>query len=197
MPGHSRSMTGAPPLPKVAETAAPLDVAQVHEEHADFVWRSLQRLGVASQDLEDLLQEVFIVVHKKLATFNHSARVTTWLFGICLRVASTHRRSARRRYEHVGLPARDTADSGARTNPESALAERQALVRLEIALGAMTLERRAVFVMFEIEGISAPVIAETLGVPVGTVYSRLSTARAEFSESLARLERRDTQRGAR
>lgn len=71
-----------------------LDVASIHESHADFVWCSLQRLGVRPADLEDALQEVFVVVHRKLSSFDGSSRLSTWLFGISMRVASAYRRKA-------------------------------------------------------------------------------------------------------
>jgi RNA polymerase sigma-70 factor (ECF subfamily) len=170
-------------------SALPLDVARIHDEHADFVWRSLQRLGVRSADLEDQLQEVFIVVHRKLAHFDHSARLSTWLFAICLRVAASHRRRAHHRREELGLETSGNVGASDALDPENALARQQAIARLEAVLGSLGLERRVVFVMFEIEGIQAGTIAETLGIPVGTVYSRLSTARSEFNRALERLQR--------
>jgi RNA polymerase sigma-70 factor, ECF subfamily len=187
--GIQRSLTNAPPVSKLSELPRSLELARIHDDHADFVWRSLQRLGVRSADLEDQLQEVFIVVHRKLGSFDHSARLSTWLFGICLRVAASYRRRAHVRHEELGLETSGNIDGNAVLDPEHAFARRQAIARLERILGALGLERRAVFVMFEIEGIPAGTIAETLGVPVGTVYSRLSTARAEFTRALERLER--------
>ena len=65
-------------LENFAQLSPALEVGQIHDDYADFVWRSLQRLGVRSQDLEDQLQEVFVVVHRKLATFDHSSRISTW-----------------------------------------------------------------------------------------------------------------------
>lgn len=169
----------------------PADVAAVHEAHADFVWRTLQRLGVHQQDLEDVLQEVFLVVHKRLSTFDHSSQLTTWLFGICLRVAAAYRRRAHRRHETLGLGPEEALLRDGAADPEQVLAQREALRRLELALETLGLERRAVFVMFEIEGISAPAIADIMGVPVGTIYSRLSTARAEFTRAVERMEKQE------
>lgn len=167
----------------------------MHEEYADFVWRTLQRLGVATQDLEDALQDVFIVVHRKLVTFDHSARLSTWLFGICLRVAAAQRRRAYRRREELASELEERLLADANSDPERSLLVQQAAARIELALASLGLERRAVFVMFEVEGIGAPAIAEMLGIPVGTVYSRLSTARTEFKLAVARLERRNGKRG--
>ena len=183
-------------LENFAEPTPALDVTQIHEDYADFVWASLQRLGVHRQDLEDQLQEVFVVVHRKLSTFDHSARLSTWLFGICLRVAAADRRRAHRRREVLTLePAQRSNLGGSEADPERALLHREAALRLEHALSTLALERRAVFVMFEIEGIPAAAIGEMLGIPVGTVHSRLFTARTEFDQAVRRLERHDHRRG--
>jgi RNA polymerase sigma-70 factor, ECF subfamily len=166
----------------------PQDVTSVHRSHADFVWRSLQRLGVRPADLEDALQDTFVVVNRKLHTFDGSSRMSTWLFGVCIRVAAAYRRRAhRRREQSVETPDLGTDPS---SDPESAAIERQNRERLERVLERLDLDKRAVFVMFEIDGLSAVEIAEMLGVPVGTVYSRLSAARAAFKKAALRLAQR-------
>lgn len=182
-------MTLVRPAPALLAAPAALDVVQVHEHYADFVWRSLQRLGVPAQDLEDALQEVFVVVHRRLGSFDGTSQMSTWLFGICLRVAASQRRRASRRREQPTESLDELMTAGPNSDPEQSYAAREAAARLTRALDGIELERRALFVMFEIEGIAATAIAEMLGVPVGTVYSRLFTARAEFSRALARLER--------
>src|SRR5688572_278804 len=70
-------------------------VKRIYEEHAHFVWLSLQRLGVQPADVGDLAHDVFVVVHRRLHTFNRTSRVTTWLFGICVRVVANYRRRQR------------------------------------------------------------------------------------------------------
>jgi RNA polymerase sigma-70 factor (ECF subfamily) len=171
-----------------------LTVAQVHEHHADFVFRTLQRLGVRDRDLEDALQEVFIVVHRKLSTFDGSARLTTWLYGIALRVAAAQRRRAHlRREEPMADPAQETSSSD-EDDPERQYLAREARERLSRALDSLTLDKRAVFVMFEIEGLAAIEIADMVGVPVGTVHSRLSAARTEFAAAVERMNRREQSR---
>jgi len=181
-------VTRTPPLPvpRPAPVAQRLDVATIHDEHADFVWLSLQRLGVADPDVEDLLQEVFVVVHRRLDSFDHSSRVTTWLFGICLRVVAAYRRRAFRRRERsvAAVPEEATSDA---VDPEQVAATRQAQARLRAAMDLMDLEKRALFVMFEIDELSCEEIAEMLSVPLGTVYSRLHAARKDFERALARL----------
>jgi RNA polymerase sigma-70 factor (ECF subfamily) len=172
----------------LAEPDVVLDVTQLHDEYADFVWRNLQRLGVRSSSLEDALQDVFVVVHRRLDSYDSSSKVSTWLFGICLRVAAGHRRRAHLRHERGGTEIYDKPDNSPSADPEQAAMRRQAERQLEQGLEFMALERRAVFVMFEIEGIPAGAIAEILDIPVGTVYSRLHKARAEFSDAVAHLE---------
>ena len=169
------------------EVADRLDVASVHDQNADFVWLSLQRLGVGDADVEDLLQEVFVVVHKRLRSFDGSSRITTWLFGICLRVVAAHRRRAYRRREEIvaQVPESGTFDGA---NPEQAAATRQEQARLRAALDLMDLEKRAIFVMFEIDDVGCEAIAEMLSIPLGTVYSRLHAARKDFERALLRLQ---------
>jgi RNA polymerase sigma-70 factor, ECF subfamily len=162
-----------------------LEPALVYEQYADFVWRSLQRCGLSSVDLEDAFQDVFVVVHRKLGSFKGHSKVTTWLFGICLRVAKKQRRFALfRQYtsEHpLELPDACT--------PERHLERHQASKEVERILRRMSPEQRAVFTMFELERIDCSEIAETIGVPVGTVYSRLHAARAHFRSERARAMR--------
>lgn len=169
-------------------TAAPMrwTAAKVYESHADFVWASLSRLGVTTDDLPDQTQEVFVVVHRRLDSFDGSARMTTWLFGICLHVAQNWRRHRRR---HPESPTEVIEREGSDASPEEQASDAQARRTLAHILDTMEPARRAVFVMFELEGLSCVEIGEMLGVPVGTVYSRLHAARASFQESVARVRR--------
>ena len=172
--------------PLIGSGSRTLDVLAVHQAQADFVWRSLQRLGVRPADLEDVFQEVFIVVHKRLHTFDGSSALTTWLFGICLRVAAAHRRRAWFRREVPTDDAALAAPVAEGESPEDALARAEAQRAVRRALDEMDLEKRAVFVMFEIDELASEEIASVLGVPVGTVWSRLSAARKQFQKIVAR-----------
>jgi RNA polymerase sigma-70 factor (ECF subfamily) len=179
------------PVPGVAERgpeAARLD--QVYEQWADYVWRMLQRLGVRRADLEDVCHDVFLVAHRRFAEFDGRVGVNAWLFGICLRLAANYRRRARNRRPHSSTALEDeTAPlrAPASIEPDQQLARRQAQERVQAVLAQMDLTRRAVFLMYEIEGLSCQAIAEELGVPVGTVYSRLHAARRFFSAEAERL----------
>ena len=187
-------MTAARAALEMAERELP-DLATVHAEHVEYVWRCLQRFGVRDADLEDALQEVFVVVHRRLDSWDGSAALRTWLFGIALRVAAAFRRKAHRRHERIVEDPLAGRAAPEEESPERLAADGEARARLIEILDAMDLEKRAVLVMFEVEGLSCPEIARTIGIPVGTVYSRLDAARREFRERAERAIRR--QRGVR
>src|SRR5262249_6501685 len=145
---------------------------------------SLRRLGGHESDLPDAVQDTFLVVHRRLNEFEGRSKVTTWLFGICFRVPSACRKRAHIR-RRSGQPLVDTLDE--RVDVAAEAERRQALGRLELLLDELPLEQRAVFTLFELEGMTGDDIAETLEIPLGTVYSRLRLARAAFRQAAARL----------
>lgn len=183
------------PSPLAVPRPEALTVTAVYEAHADFVWASLQRLGVRASDLDDVLQEVFVVVHQRLHTFDGSSKLTTWLYGVCLRTASDYRRRAWRRREQVGDDPVEQGPGDAQRTPEDDAASGEGRRRLESVLDELDVDKRAVFVMFEVEELSCDEIASIVGVPVGTVYSRLHAARKQFEKAVARQKARDTRGG--
>jgi RNA polymerase sigma-70 factor, ECF subfamily len=166
----------------MTEPDAKTSAEALFRAHAPFVVRLLTRLGVPPSHVDDLVQEVFLTAHRRGGFTPGAARPTTWLAEIALRVASTARRSRRRSRVTSDENAVDAAVSEAPT-PFDAASTRQALGRVERALDAMDLDRRAIFVLFELEGESCEAIAAGLGVPVGTVYSRLHAARRDFRKA--------------
>lgn len=166
---------------------APAGVTELYEAWVDFVWRSLRRLGVADASLDDAVQDVFLVAHRRLADFEGRSSPKTWLFGIALRVAKDHRRSARRRGGLDVLPV-DLPDGGA--SPFDALDHKRALSTLDEALGHLDDDRRAVLVMMEIEEMTAPEVAEVLAIKLNTVYSRLRLARRDLDAALTTIAAR-------
>jgi RNA polymerase sigma-70 factor (ECF subfamily) len=161
-----------------------------YDEHVRFVWRALLRIGVQESDLSDAVQDVFVVVHRKLPEFDERAKVTTWLFAICMRVASERRRRAHLRHELCSgqVPAAPSADE---PDADALVERRRARELLETVLDRMPDEQRLVFSLFEFEGMTGDEIAELLAVPIGTVRSRLRLARESFEASVARLRARD------
>ena len=174
----------------VSDHVLPTDLAGVYDAHADFVWRSLRRLGVPEADAPDALQEVFVVVFRKLATFEGRSAMTTWLFGICLRVAADRRRKASVRYERADGDETAEQKGDGRPNAEETTSRTESLRVLEAALDKLEPDQRAVFVLFELEELTAAVIATMLGIPQGTVMSRLRLARAAFRREVARFQAR-------
>jgi RNA polymerase sigma-70 factor (ECF subfamily) len=145
-------------------------------------------MGVAEADLPDALQEVILVVHRRLKTYDGSSKLTTWLFGICLRVASTMRRQRLRRRETPMDPERHLVHLVDQDHPERLMARRDARRRLTRALDSLDPHKRALLTLFELENVPCAKLAELFGVPVGTVHSRLSAARHQFQQALVRLE---------
>jgi RNA polymerase sigma-70 factor (ECF subfamily) len=152
--------------------------------HAAYVWNSLRRLGAPPSDLEDLTHEVFVQVYRHLGEFDPDKPVRPWLFGFAFRIASQHRRRAHRRREIPGEPD-VAADPAALPDERAAREEDRRLVLA--ALQGIELDRRAVFVLYEIDGLPMGEIAGSLGIPVNTAYSRLRVARAEFVAAVKRL----------
>lgn len=167
-----------------------LDVVTLHARYGDFVWATLARLGVRPSDLEDQLQEVFVVVHRRVETYDGSAPMSAWLYGVSRRVAAAYRRRRYMQKEVTGEPPVEVEDEGA--DPEQVASLQQARGVLHALLDGLDLDKRAVFVMFELEGMDCEEIAGTMGVPVGTVYSRLHVARKEFQAALARHRKRQS-----
>ena len=168
----------------------PLSFQRLYEEHLDFVWRTLRRLGVPPTDLPDVAQEVFLVVHRRLPDFEPRARVTTWLFPICMHAARDRRRRAHVRRE-VPREQYDLEDPA--PMPGNDLERQDDLSLFEAALSDMNLDQRAVFVLFELEELRGEDIAATLAIPLGTVYSRLRLARQAFRNGV--LSRASTEDG--
>jgi RNA polymerase sigma-70 factor (ECF subfamily) len=173
----------------------PTSLSALYEQSADFVWMTLQRLGGRPNDLDDLCHDVFLIVHRKFHEFDGRTHVNSWLFGICMRVVANYRRRAYIRLEHTaGAMDDDEQLDALPTDPHEAVARREAEQKVQNILDRMDLSKRVVFMMFEIEGVPCQEIANQLGVPVGTVYSRLHSARQFFAEE-ARKASEATPRG--
>jgi RNA polymerase sigma-70 factor (ECF subfamily) len=157
----------------VVAPAEPLAQLQaVYREHHPFVWRSLQRLGVPEATVPDAVHDVFLVVARRLHEFEHRASMRTWLFAIAYRVAQgvfrDRQRQARREEPLADPDAQPASESG--LGCERSIALQQLLGRLDE-------EKRAVFILAYLEGMTAPEIAAALDLKVPTVYSRLRLAR--------------------
>jgi len=171
------------PLPP--EHARSLDA--IFQQEASYVWNVLRRMGVAERDLEDMLHELFLRVHRELHRYDQARPIRPWLFGFAFRLVSEQRRMARQR---VFVPFEDPMAVDTAPPADDALIGLQDRQLVERALGRVELNRRAVLMLHEIEGCSIPQIAEALGIPLNTAYSRLRIARAEFVKAVHRLQGR-------
>ena len=170
---------------------AGLTFDSVYEEYAAFVWRNARRLGVPVSAAEDVMQDVFLVVHRRLAEFQEGTSMRAWLSAILIRVVRGFWRTRQRK--HAAIDAELEPDGTADTKTPSPLeaAEHDAAVReLYAVLSGMNEERREVLVLADVEELTAPEIAEALSVNVNTVYWRLRTARKEFERALLRRRAR-------
>jgi RNA polymerase sigma-70 factor (ECF subfamily) len=184
-----------PADPPLVEGRDVLDFEQVYREHFPFVWRNLRRVGVPESALDDAAQDVFVVVYRRLAELTGPRLVRPWLSAILLRVAADHRRRARRKDDptrsEADGPGLDSIPDPRGKSPQTSAEEADRLRLLHRVLDDLDWPKREVFVLAELEQMSSPEIAEALGIPVNTVYSRLRTARKEFSQALARHKSSD------
>jgi len=155
---------------------------QVYEQHFELVWRGLRVQGLEGAALDDAVQDVFLIVHRRLHTFEHRAALTTWLYGIVWHVAYNHRR---RRQRKGGLGVLEEAMPSADPGPDELASDREALRFLQRALATLDEDKRQVFVLCALEQLPVPEVAQALGVKLNTVYSRLRAARRDLNRALA------------
>jgi RNA polymerase sigma-70 factor (ECF subfamily) len=158
-------------------------LGEIYREHFEFVSCVLHRFGVASADLDDAAQDVFVIAHGKLADFEGRAAVRTWLYSIAMRVASNRRRKHARRDALLSRLPRVVPE-----DLEELAARGQARAILESLLARLDEHKRVVFVLAELEELTVPNIAEIVGENPRTIYSRLRAARARVATELDRLQ---------
>lgn len=163
-----------------------VDVPSAYDAHVDFVWRLLVRLGVPTANVEDAVQEVFLVLHRRRDEFTGTSALRTWLGGIAVRVASDQRRGQQRTRHRLAeldriprIPPRE---------PSQALEEREAFTLVQGLLDQLSEEQRTVFVLAEFEELTLREIADITDVNANTVSSRLRLARQRF-EALVQQSR--------
>jgi RNA polymerase sigma-70 factor (ECF subfamily) len=167
--------------PDVHASASAREFVPVYRAHFGFVWRILRRLGVPAEQLDDAAQEVFLVLHRRLPGLRPEVSLRSFLFGTARRVAADLRRGQHRRERRLQALAIVEGDRGGERPGEQA----EAADFVQRFLAGLDVDRRMVFVLADLEGMTAPEIAEALEVKLNTVYSRLRTARAEFERAVA------------
>jgi RNA polymerase sigma-70 factor (ECF subfamily) len=161
---------------------------QVYADGFPFVFRVLRSLGVHPHRLEDAAQDVFTVVHRRLAEFEGRSSIRTWLFGIAQRVASDYRRGERRKASQLDPLTPDIQSEHA--SPHANLEARRAADFVDEFLKSLSSQKREVFALAFMEEMPAGEVAQALGIPLNTAYSRIRTVRAELKKALERRKLR-------
>ncbi|MBP9112196.1 MAG: sigma-70 family RNA polymerase sigma factor [Polyangiaceae bacterium] len=177
--------SGSIPAPPSSRTRS--SFRDLYERESSFVWRSLRRFGVHERDIEDKLQEVFLVAHRKFDQFEERGFGSrAWLYQIARCVASDARRHARRHPveldNDIGATKPDCALS-----PEDTFEQQEVSRRLTTALLALDEDKRQLLLLYEVEGMTAPELVEIFDIPLNTVYSRLRAARELFEKTYQHL----------
>jgi RNA polymerase sigma-70 factor, ECF subfamily len=199
---HAPPMSPVPPDGKAVVRAQALQAVPsfevIYSEHFDLVFRNIRRLGVPETLVDDAVQEVFLVVYRRLGQFEGRSSLKTWIFSIVTRVASDHRRAIRRKSPHARAPdatidADDVADERAE-GPHERMERLEGVRLLHRLLDELDDDKRIVLVLAELESMTAVEIADALGENVNTVYARLRAARRDFEQAVSRERARDTWR---
>ena len=177
----------APDFDRTLHVSTSLSVESIYAQHAGFMWRVLRGMGVPDDQVEDALQDVFVVVHRRLQEFDGRCAVRTWLFAIAYRVACDYRRKLRRTRTHTEI-ADELQDHA--PGPEHDAEKAQAARLLSSLLDRLSDEKRVVLVLSEAEGMTVPEIAALTDTGVQTVYTRLRRAREELDRALAIYKKR-------
>jgi RNA polymerase sigma-70 factor (ECF subfamily) len=172
--------------PLMVQPARAMPVATTHEifeTYAPFVLRLVRRLGVYASDVEDVAQEVFVIVHRRHADLKAGVSLRSWLFGITRRVVSNYRRQARHRREQ---PSDELDAVAVQSDPALTIQGSRERALLDRALATLDADKRDIFVLFELEGLDMSEVAQMVGCPLNTAYSRLYAARALVKQHVLR-----------
>lgn len=183
-------VSGEDATPKSGETL-PQNIAQIYDNYFDFVWRNARRLGIPEANADDVTQDVFLVVQRRIAHYDARASMQAWIFGILLRVVQDHRRSFRRKgSRHVPLEHEADRNAGATQDPSPLeQLERSQRVRLvEQLLSEIDEDKRDLLILSELEDWTLRQIAEFYGSNINTIFSRLRAAKRAFERAYERSQ---------
>jgi RNA polymerase sigma-70 factor (ECF subfamily) len=176
---------GCGALPQVAASPRTTEVfASIYQEHFGYVWHTLRRLGVPRRELADVTHNVFLVIYHRYSSYDAARPLRPWIFGVAFRVAADYLRLARHARETVRNDL-DVSDQGPAA--DDILGEKQEQSILREALASLDLDRRAVVVAHDIDGVGGTEIAQALGIPLKTMYYRLRTGREQLVASVRRI----------
>lgn len=207
IPGQYGAVTSVSHLPILAPAADAVDgrsaasapaaahpttvsFEQIYEDHFDLVWRTARRLGVPESSAADVVQDTFLVLHRRIADYDGRASMKQWVLGILVKVVGDHRRRYRRKDAHCVPHAADSEGdltiASPLPEPSAELEQQEAVRLLHALLEELDESKREVLVLAQLEEMTVPEIAEVLGANVNTIYARLRAARAEFEAAHAR-----------
>lgn len=176
----------APPSSRSASVSDPTGpVAALFDEHCGFVCRVLRHHGVHEASLDDAVQDVFVTAYRRWSSFEGRSSARSWLYGIARRIAFRYRRSADARARRLAEPR-----AGASEGIDEPFTRVHAAHSLAAMLDRIDSDKRAVFVLREVEGMTAPEVADALGIPLGTTYSRLRAAWRGLGQQAEREQNR-------
>jgi RNA polymerase sigma-70 factor (ECF subfamily) len=176
-----------------SHAALPRTLEDVYGRHSGFVWRIVRRMGVPEHGVEDVMHEVFLVVHRRLPEYDGRVAITTWLYHLTRGVVSNHRRSRAREQRRLELVDPRPAPA---PDPEAQTGRGQAAAFVRAFLEQLDPDKREVFELAELEGLPIPEVAELVGVNLNTAYSRLRAARLLFQRAVDRIRAADERRAA-
>jgi len=166
---------------------------EIYDQHFDFVWRTARRLGAAGDAIDDVVQEVFLVVHRRMSE-PRTCTLRAWIYGVTVHTVRNHRRSLRRKDAHAGHGPSVDPDAIANRHddsPESSAERAEAARTIHRVLEELDEEKREVFVLVELEELTTSEVALVLDLNTNTVSSRLRLAREGFAEGVRRYRARD------
>lgn len=171
------------------------DFETIYDQYFRFVWTSARRLGVGPEAIDDVVQEVFIVIHSKLSTVRQPEALRSWIYGIVRRTASSHRRAGQKRQDVFPFASDESAAATREPSPLDLTEQTSQLELLSALLAGLSEAKREVFILAELEEMTVPEIAAALEIPLNTAYSRLRHARQDFEAALARRMASNEKRG--
>lgn len=173
------------------EAPVPQTLAEVYRRYSGFVWRMVRRHGIPDAVVEDVMQEVFIVVHRRLREYDGRAAMTTWLYHLTRGVVSNYKRGRSREEKRLSL-VRPSGGQG--LDPETQTERQRAAGFVRRFLATLDEDKRRIFELVDIEGLAVTEAAELCGIKLNTAYSRLRAARQAFSAAAERYGTRRPQR---
>jgi len=166
----------------------------IYRQYSDFVWASVRRLGVSPAAVDDVVQEIFMVIHSRLHTLEHPEALRSWIYGVVRRVVSSHFRAQRVKSD-FGAKMRAEPEAPSPPTPFDLAEQSDQVKLLWRILGELDEAKREVLVMVELDGLTVPEVAEILQITLSNAYWRLRTARQAFDEALARCVPPSERRG--